>query len=87
MFIGEWYKSWSYVSLPGQNPAYTYKLINYSDTYGMMGKVCRRRIWPNGVNYYYYKGKCHEYKYGFLTGFWVLGEPAQSCINQLVVRY
>ena len=80
MFIGEWYKSWSYVSLPGQNPAYTYKLINYSDTYGMMGKVCRRRIWPNGVNYYYYKGKCHEYKYGDpYEGFWVLGEPAQSC--------
>ena len=61
MLIGEDYKSWSYVSQPGQTPSYTYKLINYSDVYGMRGKVCRKRY--EAQSYYYYKGKCLDYKY------------------------
>ena len=84
MFISENYKTWSYQSLPGQTPSYKYKLINYTDVYGMLGKVCRKRH-NNGMSYYYYKGKCNEYKYGDpYTGFWVLGEPAQSCTDACV---
>ena len=84
MIIGEHYKSYSYVSQPGQTPSYTYKLINYSDVYGMMGRVCRRRVWPDGSSYYYYKGKCHDYKYGDpYEGFWVLGEPAKSYTDSM----
>ena len=85
MFTGEDYKTWIYQSLSGQNPSYTYKLVNYSDVYGMLGKVCRKRMWPDGMTYYYYKGICHDYKYGDpYEGFWVLGEPAQSCTDACI---
>ena len=84
MFIGEYYKYYQYQYLSGQTPSYSYKLINYSDVYGMRGKVCRRR-YNDGMNYYYYKGKCHDYKYGDpYEGFWVLGEPAQSCTDACI---
>ena len=70
MFIGEYYKTWQYQYHQGQTPSYSYKLINYSDVYGTRGKVCRRRY--EAQSYYYYKGKCTDYKYGDpYEGFWV----------------
>ena len=72
MFIAEDYKSWSYKSLSGQTPHYTYELINYTQIYGTRGKICRRRRDDDVTQYYNYKGKCNEYKYGNpYEGFWV----------------
>ena len=49
----------------------------------LRGKVCRKRY--EAQSYYYYKGKCNDYKYGDpYEGFWVLGEPAQSCIDACI---
>lgn len=85
MFIAEDYKSWSYKSLAGQNPSYTYELINYTQIYGTMGKICRRRSYDDPTKYYAYRGYCDKYKYGDpYEGFWILGEPAQSCTDACI---
>ena len=67
---------------PGQTPSYTYEVVNYTDKYGTYGRICRRRKYNDVFKYYHYKPHCNKYKYGDpYEGFWVLGEPAQSCTD------
>ena len=85
--IGEYYKSWSYISRPGQTPSYTYEVVNYTDKYGTYGRICRRRKYNDVFKYYHYKPHCNKYKYGDpYEGFWVLGEPAQSCTDACLLH-
>ena len=83
--IGEEYLTYRYIYKPNQNPSYEYEIQNYSAAYGYYPIICRKRRYDDYTKYFYYRPHCNKYYYGDpYEGFWVLGEPAQSCINACI---
>ena len=76
--VGENYSIISY-NYNNNNEENKYEIVNFQEKYGSKAKLCKTL--DNTFNYYLaYRPTCNKYQYGDPEkGFWVLGEPAQSC--------
>ena len=80
--VGEWYKSWRHTVSTSHPSGYIFTLYNYSDYYPPYPRYCERRSYTDLNKVYAYRPNCEEFLYGNpYEGFWVLGEPAQSCTD------